>query len=87
MNGLSSSILHHAFQKNSNLYAFFQIEKNFTAEILEHRFGAETMCSMVPKIWRNVYETVKMSSSWKSCISKKKKKENRKQGVRFANAH
>lgn len=87
MNGLSSSILHHAFQKNSNLYAFFQTEKNFTAEILKHRFGAETMCSMVPKIWRNVYKTVKMSSSWKSCISKKKKKENRKQGVRFANAH
>lgn len=54
-NGLSSSMLHHAFQKNfSDVYVFYQIEKNFTPEILKRKYGTEAILSMALKIWRNV---------------------------------
>lgn len=63
-NRLSSSMF---YQKDfSDIY---QIEKNFTPEILKRKYGAKAILSMALKIWINVPENIKMSSSWKSCKS------------------
>ena len=74
LNGLSPSFLINVFHKNiSNGYDLQNHKERYFKNPKTVRYGTETVSYMATKIWSNVRETIKMSSSLDSFKSKIRK--------------